>query len=161
MSANLESLVLTVGKSFLSEAINGTLDSLDTSSSIPKRTTKREQYSDASIFDTTKTTTDDSACEDAYENAGKIIGGVVGSGAGCGIIGSFIGGILGKIAYSTVGKTMNQISDKLLGWIPGYDQIKNFGYNIFNTVANVASLGTGGTSQGVGNLASKLIDTIA
>lgn len=159
MSTSFESLILSFGKNVVQNVATSALE--DLGSTTPKRVTKREQYSDASIFDTTKTTTDDSACEDAYENAGKIIGGVVGSGAGCGIIGSFIGGILGKIAYSTVGKTMNQISDKLLGWIPGYDQIKNFGYNIFNTVANVASLGTGGASQGVGNLASKLIDVVA
>ena len=155
MSTSFESLILSFGKNVVQNVATSALE--DLGSTTPKRVTKREQYSDASIFDTTKTKTDDSACEDAYENAGKIIGGAVGGG----LIGSFIGGILGKIAYSTIGKTMNQISDKLLGWIPGYNEVKNLGYNLFNTVTNVASLGTGNVSQGIGNLASKLIDVVA
>lgn len=155
MSTSFESLILSAGKTIATNMAKTALE--DLTSTTPTRVTKREQYEDVSIFDSTKTTSSDSACEDLYENAGRLVGGI----AGGGIIGSFIGGILGKIVYSTVGKTMNQLSDKLLGWIPGYEQIKNFGYNLFNTVANVASLGTGNASQGVGSIASKLIDAVA
>lgn len=122
--------------------------------------TRRLQQTDfGSIFDSNYEVSDEVE-EDAYENAGKLIGGVVGASSGSGIIGSFIGGILGKIAYSTVGKTMNEVSDKIFGWVPGYEKFKGMVYNLFNTVSDVATLSTGNLDSNTGNISSKLFDAI-
>ena len=128
--------------------------------SLTEKTTQaaREQLDDTSIFDIAKAFSGGSSSsssdlsEDVYTNTGKLVGAAAG-----GPLGSILGGIAGKILHSTVGKTMEKASDTLLGWIPGYKQIKEAGYGLLSSVLGVAaSATTAGMSNADGLLENLL-----
>ena len=52
------------------------------------------------------------------------------------------------------------VSDKIFGWVPGYEKFKGMVYNLFNTVSDVATLSTGNLDSNTGNISSKLFDAI-
>lgn len=130
-------------------------------SSLTEKATQaaKEEFDDTSIWEMAGAFTDsldddssDSPSEDVYTNTGKLVGAAAG-----GPLGSILGGIAGKILHSTVGKTMEKASDTLLGWIPGYKQIKEAGYGLLSSVLGVAaSATTAGMSNADGLLENLL-----